>query len=432
MKEKKLGIVTLTALVTGNMIGSGIFLLPAAMARLGSMTLISWIFTSLGSLFLAFVFARLSQSMPETGGPYAYARMGLGDAFGCQTAYCYWINAWVGNAVIILAGVGYLSVFFPALTDPRFGCMAAIGLVWVFTALNLKGVYAAGIFQLISTISKLIPILFIAICGWFFFHVDYIIESANVSNPPMSTFGVITQGAILTLWAFTGLETATVPADSVDNPKRNIPIATILGTLIASGCYILGSTVIMGMIPNGQLQNSLSPFADAAQILLGNWGKWIIAGGAVISCLGTLNGWIMIQAQIPMAAAHDNLFLKIFARRNKYGAPVNALIISSALVSLLLFLTISPDLINQFKFILLMATLTALISYFYTPIAELILYITGKISLTRGSIIVAILAMLYSFWAITGAGIEVLSYGVLVVLSSIPFYLIVLWRKSKN
>src|SRR3990172_562338 len=245
VKEKKLGVVALTALVSGNMIGSGIFLLPSAMARLGSMTLFSWVFTALGSLFLAFVFARMSQAMPKTGGPYAYARMGLGDALGCQTAYCYWINAWVGNAAIVLAAVGYLSVFFPTLAEPKLGCLTAICLIWFFTALNLRGVYAAGIFQLISTIMKLIPILLIAVFGWFFFHAEYIFQSANVSNPPMSTFGIITQGAILTLWAFTGLEAATVPAGSVENPQRNIPIATIVGTLIASACYIAGSVVIM-------------------------------------------------------------------------------------------------------------------------------------------------------------------------------------------
>lgn len=430
MEEKKLGIVSLTALVTGNMIGSGIFLLPSAMARLGSMTLLSWVFTALGSLLLAFVFARMGQAVPKTGGPYAYARMGLGDTLGCQTAFCYWINAWIGNAAIVLAAVSYLSVFFPGLTDPKIGCITAIVLIWVFTSLNLRGVHAVGIFQVITTIMKLLPILLIALFGWFFFHIDYIIQSTNVSNPPMTTFGVITQGATLTLWAFTGLEAATVPAGSVDNPRRNIPIATVLGTLIAAACYIAGSTVIMGMIPNEQLQNSLFPFADAAQIMLGNWGKWIVAIGAVISSLGCLNGWILIQGQIPMAAADDNLFMKIFGRRNKYNAPSNALIISSVLISLLLLLTISPDLINQYKFIILLTTFTALISYFYTPIAEIVLYKMGTIKLSRGALLSALFATLYSFWAISGAGMDVLSYGAMLVFISIPFYALVLRKKA--
>jgi basic amino acid/polyamine antiporter, APA family len=421
--EKKLGIFSLTSLVTGNMIGSGIFLLPSAMARLGSMTLLSWVFTALGSLFLAFVFARLSTMIPKTGGPYAYAHAGLGNAIGFQTAFCYWVNAWIGNSAIVLAAVGYLTVFFPGAADPKIGCLIAIGLVWLFTWINIRGVHTAGIVQLVSTIMKLIPLLLIIGFGWFYFHVEYITDSLNVAVPPISGFDVITQGATLALWGFTGLESASVPADSVENPTRTIPIATILGTLIASACYILGSTVIMGMIPNEVLQNSSSPFATAAQMIFGDWGKWLIALGAVISMLGCLNGWILVQGQIPMAAADDHLFLKVFARRNKHGVPAYGLIISSILITILLLLTISPDLVKQYKLILLTATFTALISYLYTPVAEIVLLRGGGFPFSKRSICVAVVAVLYSFWAIIGTGTEVLSIGVLLVLASIPLYI---------
>ena len=424
-EEKKLGVVSLTALVTGNMIGSGIFLLPSAMARLGSLSLVSWIFTTIGSLFLAFVFSKMSTLIPKTGGPYAYAHAGLGKALGFQTAYCYWINAWVGNAAIALAGMGYLSVFFPQLANPKTACFVAIAVVWLFTWINLKGIHAAGVVQVVTTITKLVPIFFIAIFGWFFFHADYITSSVNVTSPALSTFDVITQGATLTLWAFIGLECATVPAGSVKNPTRTIPIATILGMLIAAACYISGSVVIMGMIPNEALQNSLSPFADAAQMIFGNWGKWLIAFGAAVSCLGCLNGWILVQGQIPMAAADDGLFLKIFSHRNRNGVPSYALLITAALISLLLFLTISPDLVKQYKLIILIATLATLISYLYTPVAEIILLRKGTFPFSRKSIFVAAIAILYSLWAIVGAGTDVLAYGAVLVLSSIPLYIFV-------
>lgn len=423
-EEKKLGVVALTALVTGNMIGSGIFLLPSTMARLGSLSLVSWIFTTIGSLFLAFVFSRMSTMIPKTGGPYAYAHAGLGNVLGFQTAYCYWINAWVGNAAIALAGMGYLSVFFPALANPLFASLVAIGFIWVFTGFNLGGVQSAGIVQIVTTILKLIPIFFIAIFGWFFFHSEYITQSLNVTTPQISSFDLITQGATLTLWAFIGLESATVPAGSVKNPTKTIPIATILGMSIASIAYIASSVTIMGMIPNDVLQNSVSPFADAARIIFGQWGAWIIAIGAAVSCLGCLNGWILLQGQMPMAAADDHLFLKVFAHRNKKGVPSYALIITSILITCLLLLTVSPDLVKQFKLIILIATVATLVPYLYTPVSELILFMSGGYSYSKWSVFFAIAAMVYSFWAIVGAGEDVLSYGALLILSSVPLYLL--------
>lgn len=424
-KEKKLGVVSLTALVAGNMIGSGVFLLPSTMARLGSLSLLSWIFTGICSLFLSFVFFRLGKAMPKTGGPYAYAKEGLGNALGFQTAYCYWINVWVGNAAIALAGVGYLSIFFPSLANPWTACLVSILVVWFFTLINLRGVYTAGIVQSVTTLLKLIPIFLIGFLGWFFIHPEYITQSLNVSSPQVSNFSVITQGATLTLWAFIGLESASVPAGSVHNPSKTIPTATILGTIIATVAYITCSIVIMGVVPNDVLQNSLFPFADAIQLIMGDWGKWIVAAGAVISCFGALNGWILLQGQVPMAAAEDQLFLKIFSKKNKHGVPTYGLVFTSVLITLLLLLTSSPDLIEQYKLIILIATLATLISYFYTPISEIILIKRKELPASKTAIFGSAVAIAYSFWAIVGSGTDVLAYGALLILISIPLYIFV-------
>lgn len=420
--KKKLGLGALTALVAGNMIGSGVFLLPSNLAQLGSLSLLSWIFTTLGTMCIALVFCHISTFVTKTGGPYAYAETGLGRVIGFQTAYCYWIAIWVGNAAIALTGVGYLAVFFPALADPFLAAMITICFVWLFTLINLRGVESAGIIQLVMTILKLIPILLVIVFGWFYFQWDYISSSVNVTSPEVSNYSVITQAATLTLWAFIGVESATIPSESVDNPRRNIPLATLIGTGIASAAYILSSTVIMGMIPNEILSVSTSPFADAAEIIFGDWGKWVIAAGAVISCFGCLNGWILLQGQIPMAAADDNLFLKIFSKRNKSGVPYYGIIITSVLISLLLFFTISPNLVEQFKMIILIATLANLIPYLYTPVAELVI---KNFQMRKLKIVISILAIGYSFWAMIGAGQEVLSLGALLVMSSIPLYLLV-------
>ncbi len=431
-KSKQLGLAALTALVTGDMIGSGIFLLPSELAHLGSLSLLSWVFTALGTVFLAFVFSKMSQLVPKTGGPYAYAKEGLGNVMGFQTAYCYWIAIWVGNAAIALAAVGYLSVFFPVLANPLIACFTSIAFIWIFTLVNLGGVHGTGIVQLVTTILKLIPIFFIGIVGWFFFQGNYITEAVNVAEPQMSNFSLLTHAATLTLWAFIGVESATVPAGSVKNPKRTIPIATMLGTLIAAVAYISSSAAIMGMIPNTALRTSIAPFADAANIIIGPWGKWLVAIGAIISSLGCLNGWILLQGQIPMVAAIDKLFLKIFSRISKRGLPAIGLVITSVLITLLTLFTISPDLVGQFKVIILIATLANLIPYLYTPVAEIILLKEKSGRFEKKAAIIAIIAILYSFWAIIGAGTKILSYGAVLVLSSIPIYLLVVKKRKQT
>jgi len=431
-KKKKLGLFALVALVAGNMIGSGIFLLPSNLAQLGSLSLISWGITALGTLFLAFVFARMSSLVLKAGGPYAYAQNTFGNFIGFQTAYGYWIAIWVGNAAIALAAVGYSAVFFPALANPLIGCLVSIIFIWIFTFINVMGVHNAGIVQSVTTVLKLIPILFIAFVGWFYFNPSLLFDSLNVTTPQQSNFSLITQAATLTLWAFIGVESATVPSESVINPKRNIPLATFLGTIIAAVAYICSSAAIMGMVPNSQLQASTSPFADAAEVILGPWGKWLVALGAIISSLGCLNGWTLLQGQIPMAAAKDKLFPKIFQKLNKRGVPAVGLTISSLLISVVLLLTISKNLVDQFKVIILVATLANLIPYLYVPVAEIILLKGKQNAFDKRAKIIAFLAIIYSFWAILGAGQDILSYGMILIFSTMPLYLLVPVHKSRS
>ncbi|MCK4609131.1 MAG: amino acid permease, partial [Gammaproteobacteria bacterium] len=297
--NKKLGLWMLTTLVAGNMIGSGVFLLPANLASIGSISLLSWGITALGAFFLAMVFAKMSVLVPKTGGPYAFAQAGFGEFVGFQTAYNYWIAIAIGNAAIAIAMVSYLADLWPILNQPLYSATTAIVTVWLLTAVNLKGVRMVGFTAMVTTILKLVPILLVAIFGWWHFHPEYLTHSFNVTHH--SNFSALSHAATLTLWAFVGVESATVPASSVLNPKRDIPIATLLGTLIAAVVYIASSTAIMGMIPASVLAHSTSPFAAAAGIIFGKWGDWIIAAGAAISCFGSLNGWILIQGQVPMA-----------------------------------------------------------------------------------------------------------------------------------
>ncbi len=429
--KRPLGLWMLTALVVGNMIGSGVFLLPAALAAFGSISLWGWAVTGVGALLLALMFARLGAVMPRTGGPYAYCREAFGNFVGFQMAYSYWIAAWVGNAAIALAFTGYLAFFWPELaTNAWLAFWVTLGAVWTMTAINVIGVQQAGIAQLVLTIIKLIPLALIAFVGIFY------IDTANFSPLNLtgeSNFNAIMGAATLTLWAFIGLESATVPADRVHKPHRTIPRATIIGTLIALVVYILGSIAVMGIVPMFSLAETTSPYADAARIVFGPWTAWFIAAGAACSCLGALNGWILLQGQIPLAAAKDGLFPSAFAKTKQNGSPAFGLIFSSVLISILLYMNYQATLVEQFTLVILLATLAALVPYAYTAMAELIIFgkhrerFNGR-RLLKASIMSG-LAFVYAIWAIIGAGMDIVFYGAVLLFAGTPFYV---WMWYKN
>lgn len=413
---KKMGFWILTALVVGNMIGSGIFLLPASLASIGSISLWSWMVTGLGAMFLALVFAKLGALYPKTGGPYIFAREGFGRFIGFQVAYCYWVFMAVGVAAIAIAFTGYLGVFFPNVAhEPLFKFFASAGILWIMTGVNLLGMGPAGITQVVMTILKIVPLLLVTIVGWFFFKSEAL-PPFNVSG--LSNFDALSHGAMLTLWAFLGLESASIPGDEVVNPRRNIPLATLVGTFAVALIYLASTSVIMGVVPMEVLKNSSAPFADLARMILGDWGVVLITCGALASCIGTMNGWILVQNQVALAASRDSVFPRSFSKRTRDHAPYVSLITSSGLITLLLFMNMSKSLVNQFTLIITMATLAAIIVYLYTTVAEVVLL--KKRNWT--SWVVALIAFGYVFWAIASVGQEIFYWGMLFMLTSIPLY----------
>lgn len=422
--KHSLGFWMLTALVAGNMIGSGIFLLPPALANYGMYGTAGWFFTATGALILGLVFAKLSQATPKVGGPYAFCRDAFGDFAGSIVAYNYWIAQWVGNAAIAVAFVGYMAVFFPVLISTSVSkCIAAICAVWFLTLVNILGVRHAGFVQLLTTTLKIMPLVVVGTVGYFF------IDMKNLAAPNLSGQNGITalsSAAALTLWAFIGLESATVPAAEVRNPKRNIPLATIVGVIATAVIYIASSVAVIGIVPTAELLHSNAPYADAAKIMFGTVGQWLIAAGAAISAFGTLNGWILLQARVPYAAALDGLFPKIFAILSPMKTPVVSLIISSSCTTVLLLLTLKKNLMAQFEFVTLLAVLANLIPYLFSSMAILILYFKHKAhfgkQLFSTILILGILGFIYSFWAFYGAGKEIVFYGALLFFTGVPVY----------
>jgi len=428
--SKKLGLWMSTSLVVGNMIGAGIFLMPAALAAYGGISIFGWLFSAVGALLLATMFSRLSKLVRDkNGGPYVYTKEGLGDFAGFLVAWGYWISTWVANAAITIAFVSALTVFFPILgTNALYAVVLGLTTIWFLTWINSKGIRESGKMQVVTTLLKLIPLVLVIIGGIFFFNADNFIPF----NPSIETnLSAIAITATMTLYAFLGVESATIPAGNVEHPEKTIPKATMLGTIITTLIYFLSTVVIMGMIPADVLSKSPAPFADAMDIIAGGWGRGLVAAGAAIAAFGALNGWILIQGQIAMATAKDDLFPRIFKKENKNGVPALGIIIGSVLTSIVMLMNYSDGLVEQFKFIILLSTLCVLVPYLFTSAAYVLILAERKQPNLKWlpEIVLASLAFAFSLWAIYGAGEEAVYFGFLLLLAGIPFYV---WMKYRN
>jgi APA family basic amino acid/polyamine antiporter len=441
--KRSLGLSMATALVIGNMVGSGVFGLPSSLAGTGPISLLSWVFTGAGAILLALVFANLGRAYPRTGGPYAYARRAFGDFAGFWTAWGYWIAAWAGNAAIATIFVSYASVFWPSLgTNNALAFALGLSVIWVLTLANIAGVRESGVIQVITTVLKFVPLLLIGLIGLFYMHSGNFSPFDPNHASLVGHWHAISFAATLTLWAFLGLESATIPAEEIKDVKRTLPRATIFGTVITTALYILATVAIMGVIPAATLANSNAPFADAARSIfgasvLGMSPSKLVAAVAMISTFGALNGWILIQGRIPLAAAEDGLFPRAFAQvSGSRRTPVVGLVGSSVLLSILMGMNYQSSLTNTFTKIIILATLTTLVPYAFAAAAQLMLmfreperFSGRRLALDAA---IAMAAFAYSFWMIYGAGQEYIAQGFLLLMAGIPVYVFMKWRQSRE
>jgi APA family basic amino acid/polyamine antiporter len=412
----RIGFWMAVALVMGNMIGSGIFLLPASLSSYGAIGLLGWIVSAVGSIFLALVFARMSRAHPAAGGPYAFTRMAFGDLAGFLVAWGYWLSICSGNAGIALACIGYLEPLIPQLVrEPLIASALAVIAVWIVTLVNIRGIREAAQLQLVTTILKIIPLVLIAGAVFVAFNADHFTVTVSGAR---AIGGQLSTAAALTFWAFGGLESATIPAGSVANPERTIPRATMIGTVITAVLYIAATVGVMSIVPPDVLKTSTAPFADAARGLFGNWAAGAVAAGAAIACFGCLNGWVLIAGQMPLAIARDGLFPRAFARVSERDSPVLALIVSSTLTTALLALNATRGLVDLFTFMILLGTLSTLVPYAFSSMAAFL--IDRRASRRAG--VIAMLAFGYSLWMIGGSGPEVVYWGFLLLLCGLPVY----------
>lgn len=427
LRNGKIGVFLATVLVANNMIGSGIFLLPATLASIGSVTIVGWILATAAATLIAVVFAKLGQIAPASGGPAAYARIALGPFMGFQASFIYWICCWIGNIAIAVAAIGYLAAFLPALRTPALGSLAVVAIIWLVTFVNIRGARFTCQVKTLTLFAGLIPILLVGTIGWMYFEPQIFTDSWNVQQRPALT--VVPESLVLVFWAFVGLESASVATAVVENPERNVPLATIGGVVLAGVVYVAACAAIMGLLPANALAQSTAPFADAVRVVLGPIAGSFVALMALIKATGTLCGWVLLTAQTGQASAEHGLFPAVFARTNRHGVPALNLIVMAIIMSVVVAVTTSPTVGQQFAKLIEVSVILCLLVYVYAFAAIWHYGRSASMSTNwRALKSCAVVATLVCLFVIVEAGRAQLVLCAVIMLLTFPLYVLVKQR----
>lgn len=410
--NRQLGLVAALALVLGNMVGSGVFLLPATLAPYGWSAMGGWVIALVGTLALAGCYAALARQMPGSCGPHAYVETGFGETASYIAGWSYWIGVWVGNAALAVAVVSNLTVLWPALAaDPVLGTVMSVAMLLLVTLINLAGAPAASLVQQATTLIKLVPLLAVlAIAGWLMATRG----SAAIATPPtpLQADAVITS-VTLTMWAFLAFESATVPADKIRRPELTVPLVTLLGPLLAGVLYMAISAAMIALVPADALATSNAPFADFAAPFIGREAAALIGLFAAVSALGAINGLTLTAAELPRAMALAGQFPPRFAALNRAGAPAPALLLSGLLAIALVLLNADRSLAGLFEFTILVATSAMLVGYLAVALAAVKL-LPGVLRL------VGLAGTAYALFALYAAGLEPNLWCLALVAAGVP------------
>lgn len=374
----RMGLFGLTLMTASNMMGSGVFMLPASLARLGSLSCFGWGLTFLVVVGLAFIFNKINQMAPEQGGIIANIQECFGPYVGLQMTMFYWISTWVGNCALLLAVVGYLSFFFPILHYPLYGAIASVTILWCAVGFGLLGAREIGRAQLLTGGCMVGAILIIAFGGWGKFDSQLYLQSWNVSGHSESY--VVISAAALSLWGFLGIESASVASGQVKNARHIVPLATFFGLTLTGICYTASCNTIMGILPHHTLISSISPFAETARHLWGNRAGELISVAVIIACIGAIPGWQLLQTEVLATAAKKKLLPALFAVRNRYGVPWISLVVTASLMTAVLFLTQCASLQQQFTMVIEFAVVASLFPYLFAVLSLPLMLLTGHAS----------------------------------------------------
>jgi APA family basic amino acid/polyamine antiporter len=430
--KRVMGFWRCWGLVIGIVIGNGVFMLPAVLAPYGRLSLVAWIVAGIGTIFIALVLGMLAKRHSIQGGIYGYTRETQGDLAGFLIAWGYWISILAAVAAGAVAVTGYLSFFVPSMSsNPMLSAIMAIAFIWLITAINITGIKAACTFQLITSLLKLLPLFIISVGALFLGNPANAVVDSTLANTAeqTSTLFLISEMVMITMWAYIGIEAVTLPSDNIICPEKNIPRALIIGTLTVTVIYISLSYGVMTLIPLADLAKSTAPIADAASIILGPWGAGFIAIAALISMISSINANTLIVGIMPDALAKDKLMPEFFSFKNKAGIPIKTVILSGFLSSILVVMSFSEGLLSAFKTLMMLSTLTVLLPYATSSLAEIIMQkreLTATTKINWVSFSIALIALLFSIFAIIGSGLMIALQGLILFAVGLPFYF---WSK---
>ncbi|GAA03767.1 putrescine-ornithine antiporter [Photobacterium leiognathi] len=421
--SNKMGLMGLTTIVTVNMMGSGIILLPSSLAATGGIALLAWVITALGALAIAYAFAKCGMYCTDEGGMSAYAEKAHGKSSFFIASYTYYVCLVISAVAIAVSCVGYLEYFIPWLKEtPIHTFVGVISILIITMFANVRGAKITGQISTVTVWGIIIPVLGLSIIGWFWFDTKIFAEAWNPHD--ISVTSAIYSGMALTLWAFLGIESAGANSGTVENPERNVPLACMLATVFSAATYIASTTVIQGIIPNDILAKSDSPFGLVFAQMFNPFVGEIITAMAIMACVGSLLGWQFTNAQVSKVAADMRLFPKIFSDVNKYDAPFKGMMIMLALELLLAVMTISPTLLKQFNVLVNLAVFINMVPYILSLTALGIIMKqanVGKKEYNTG-ILVGSVAVIYSIYGAYSTGEEAVFYGTVITLFGYFFY----------
>lgn len=417
---KELGFWTCTALVIGNTIGMGIFLLPASLAPFGLNAMLGWLITVAGMLMVARVFARLAREFPAADSPYTYVERTCGRLAAFIAMWCYWVAAWITNAALAVGVVGYLDNVVPALRGVS-PALLALSLLWIFVAVNLLGLRTGGRVQVATTVLKLIPMVVIMLLGAWLLLSEPVAYTRHVPTTPIS-FEALLAASTVALYAMLGIESAAVPAGRVHEPHRTIPRATLAGTLLVAVVYISVSWMALLLIPQDRLAQSSAPFVDLLNDYLGAGSGRLLAVFVVVSGLGALNGWTLLVGEITASMARHGMMPQPLAQLSARGAPVRALIVTALLASAMVLMNYSKSLVDAFTFLTLVVSAATLPLYLLSAAALIVLWRRGTSPLPRDLGVLGVLGGGYALFALVGLGREPFQWGIVLALAGLPLY----------
>lgn len=428
--KRDLGVFTAAALIVGQMIGSGIYMAPQGLAELANpkAAVLAMLITGIGTIFLALCFATLDRTQAQTGSAIVYTQRAFGDLPAFWVGWSYWFGCWVANGAIILAGLGYLSYFFPVLggnTPERF--LACLSIIWIYTGINLCGVKQAGMINLVLTIIKIIPLLVFIIIAATHFNPD---NFNTVSQPALSGPSVLPVAIAYTLWSYMGFESVSVNAGEIKD-QRKIGLVTIISTIAVVVIYLTLIILAAGGMPQSDLAASQSPFADIIRNATGTyWAGAFIAIGGSLSAIGCVGGWILSVSRVSYSMGVQKLLPDIFLKVNpKNGTPVSSLIINGILMSAVMLIGFLTNGGSLYNFMVLLAVIAFLIFYLFGAASEIMLMGMGIRPFTMLNFIknsaIGLIALAYSIYTVYGAGAEYVLYGFLLMLFGLPVYIYV-------